>query len=389
MRTISTDERRRRLGLRHHLAAPADDVERVADDLVGLHSSDPVSVYLSAWARVGNLTVADVERALYEDRSLVRMLGMRRTMFAVPLDLAAVMNAACTSGYVAAERHRLVGFLEDQLVDGDGGAWLEDVLDKTMAALHRRGEATATELVEDVPELSGKLAFGEGTTWQGSFGLSTRVLFLLATDRRVIRARPLGSWKSSQYRWAPLKSWIRDEFPEMEPSEARRQLATRWLRAYGPGSLKDLKWWTGWTVARTRAALEEVGAVSISMNGEVGYVLPDDLDPIGEVGEWVALLPGLDPTVMGWKERDWFLGSFGERLFDTNGNAGPTVWWNGSIVGAWSQRPDGEVVFELLEKVPTGVLARIEGEAARLTEWLDGVVIRPRFSTTLEKGLRS
>ena len=161
------------------------------------------------------------------------------------------------------------------------------------------------------------------------------------------------------------------------------------MRTYGPGTVTDLKWWTGWTVARTRAALEAVGAVEVSLDGGAGYVLADDGDDTGDAGEWVALLPGLDPTVMGWKERNWYLGGHQQELFDTNGNAGPTVWSNGRIVGGWGQTPDGRVVYELLEPLARSERERIGAEADRLTEWLDGAVVRARFPTPLEKRLRT
>ena len=63
------------------------------------------------------------------------------------------------------------------------------------------------------------------------------------------------------------------------------------------------------------------------------------------------LLPGADPTVMGWKERTCYLGEHAPELFDRNGNAGPTVWANGRVVGGWTQHDDGELVVGLLEPV--------------------------------------
>ena len=96
MRRIGAEERRARLGRRHHLARPARSPDDVAEGIVGLHSSDPATVYLSARARVAGFAPTDLEDALYEHRSLVRMLGMRRTMFVVPRDVAGVMDAACT-----------------------------------------------------------------------------------------------------------------------------------------------------------------------------------------------------------------------------------------------------------------------------------------------------
>ena len=104
---------------------------------------------------------------------------------------------------------------------------------------------------------------------------------------------------------------------------------------------------------------------------------------------WVALLPALDPTVMGWKERSWYLGDHRERLFDRNGNAGPTVWADGRIVGGWAQRADGTIAVELLESVLPSVQGMIAAEAERLRRWLAGTVITPRFRTPLEKRLTS
>lgn len=162
MRTVSVEERRLRLGRRQHLARPAAEVESVADALSGLHSSDPLTPYLSACRRVAGFEPAHLETALYERRSLVRMLGMRRTMFVVTVDQAAVMDAACTRALAAGERRRLVHLVEEQGLADDGESWLAGVEEDTLAALSARGEATAVELTSDVPELGLQLSFGEG-----------------------------------------------------------------------------------------------------------------------------------------------------------------------------------------------------------------------------------
>jgi len=72
-------------------------------------------------------------------------------------------------------------------------------------------------------------------------------------------------------------------------------------------------------------------------------------------------------------------------VFDTNGNAGPTAWWDGRIVGGWRQRDSGEVVLQMLDDVGTGGLESLEREAARLTEWLAGVRVPGRFPSPLSK----
>ena len=385
---VTDAERRARLGRRHYLASPAAKVERATRALIGLHSSDPTSVFLSARARVKNFRIGDLERALYERRSLVRMLGMRRTMFVVDRDAAAVMDASCTQALAPAERRKLVQLVEHQGHASDGAKWLQRVEQLTMRALDEFGEATATELSSVVPELKLKLTMGEGKKWGGDFGISTRVLFLLATEGRIVRARPKGSWISSQYRWATTASWI-GPLPDLDRGTARAELVRRWLHAFGPGTLVDVAWWTGWNQRDTRAALKAVEAVEVELEStpQSGYLLPNDLAPVRSPSSWVAMLPALDPTVMGWKQRDWYLGPHTPQLFDRNGNAGPTVWADGQIVGGWAQHPDGDVIAQLLVDVPKSVAVAIDREARVLTEWLAGTRVTPRFRTPIEKDL--
>jgi Winged helix DNA-binding domain len=368
---------------------PVRSPDEAAVATVGLHSSDPATVYLSARARAGGFAAADLEDALYERRELVRMLGMRRTLFVVPRDLAAVMDQACTKALVPGERKRLITMLEHQEIApaGRGGRWLARVMENTYAALAARGEATARELTKDVPELGAKLTFGEGKTWGGAVGVSTRVLFLLATEGRIVRARPLGTWTSGQYRWATTERWLGAPLPEIDHDAACAELLRRWLGAFGPATVTDVRWWTGWTARLSAATLAAVGAVEVELDDGVGYVLPHDLEPEDEAGPWVALLPGLDPTVMGWKDRAWYLGEHGGALFDSNGNAGPTVWANGRVVGGWSQTAEGEIVVALLERVDARTRRMIDAERDRLREWLGDVRIRARFPTPFARRL--
>jgi hypothetical protein len=162
-------------------------------------------------------------------------------------------------------------------------------------------------------------------------------------------------------------------------------LVERWLRTFGPGTVTDVKWWLGSTVANVRHALADVGAVEVDLDGQTGYVLPDDLESTAPVDPWGALLPPLDPTTMGWFEREWYLGRHKAQLFDTNGNAGPTAWWDGRIVGGWRQSEAGEVDVQLLEDVGKAARRALDDEAARLTEWLGGVRVLARFPSPLSK----
>ena len=109
---MDIEERRARLGRRHRLASEtaAPSPVEVARDLVALHATDPASVHLSAAARMRTPDpAARSASALYDERTLLRMLGMRRTMFVMPVELVPVVQAACTRAIAERERRRLVG----------------------------------------------------------------------------------------------------------------------------------------------------------------------------------------------------------------------------------------------------------------------------------------
>lgn len=386
---MTVEERRRRLGVRHRLAAGAriDDAVAIADAVVALHATDPPSVFLSAAARMVTPSVGVLEAALYDDRLLVRTLCMRRTMFVLPGEMVPVVQAACTDALVPAQRKRTLTMLESAGI-ADAEAHLTELEAATLAAIDEAGEATGAELGKRVPKLGQQLLVGVGTKWEGMVGMTTRVLFLLSCEQKVVRGRPKGGWTSSAYRWSPMSSWLPATVKPVPADDARVELCRRWLRAFGPATVADLKWWSGLTLGQVRKALAALDIIDVDLDGSPGIVLADSVEPTPAPAPWVALLPSLDPTTMGWKQRDWYLGAYGKVLFDTNGNAGPTVWADGRIVGGWAQRKDtGEVVFRLLEDAGAEVSAAVEAEAARLTGWLGDVRVTPRFPTPLQKQL--
>jgi hypothetical protein len=143
-------------------------------------------------------------------------------------------------------------------------------------------------------------------------------------------------------------------------------------------------------MTQVRQALTQLDPVEVDLDGAPGIVLRGDLAPTPAPAKpWVALLPALDPTPMGWAGRDWFLGPYAPLLFDRSGNIGPTVWWQGRVVGGWARRPDGEVAYRLLEKVGRDATQAVAREAEALSGWIGPVNVTPRFRTPLERELSS
>ena len=384
-RRFTVAERRARLAIRHGLAPAhrAADVVEAARRVVCLHATDPSTIFLSAQARVTGMTVADLERALYVDRSLVKHLAMRRTLFVFPRERLADAQAGASDRVAALERRRLTSLVERFGLHRDGARWLKKVSSQVVAALSDGRERTFAELRDEVPLLNGVIPYGEGKTWAGQVAIGANVLTVLSAAGAIVRATNAGAWTTSRPRWTAMAAWLGAPLEPRSEAEGTAALVAAWLRAFGPGTDADIAWWLGSTLTAVRRALATMKAVGVDLDGRVGYVMPDDLDDVGPVAPWIALLPPLDPTTMGWKERDWYLGPHKGAVFDRNGNAGATIWCDGRIVGGWRLQGTGEVDVQLLEDVGRNARREIDAEAARLTAWLAGVRVQPRFPSPL------
>jgi len=398
---VSTRQRQDRLVVRHRLAVPAGSVAEAAADLVALHATDPVTVYLSAWAR-SRCAVSQVDAALYDERAVVRMLGMRRTVFVVPTPLTEVVQAACTDDVAGRLRRQLEKDLTSGGVGGgDAGAWLRSVEAGVLRALAARGGgASGTQLSGDEPRLRTQLSYALDKAYGGPANITSRVLVLIAAEGRMVRGHRRGGWSSGQFEWFLPEMWLRrgeEAAPGadgeagldagLDAGRARRELARRWLSAFGPAPASDLQWWAGWTGGQTKAALAALPVTEVDLDGQPGVVLADDLEFPVAAPPVAALLPALDPTPMGWQSRSWYLGPHAPLLFDRTGNVGPTVWWTGRVVGGWAQRASGEVVYRLLEDIGPDGVAAVAAQAAALEAWLGPARVTPRFRTPLEREL--
>lgn len=358
MRVIGVEERQARLAVRHRLlpGRRTDDLPALVEDLVALHSSDPVTVYLSALARMATPSIEAVSRALYDDRSLIRHHAMRRTLWVGTPETVRRLHAAATRALVPTERKRTCGMLAASGV-ADPESWLDGARDLVLSDLETHGPSTARELGARFPALARRLELASGTQYAASQAAHTRVTLNLGFTGDILRARPTGSWVNGAYRYAVADQWLPGGLGDQDPAEAAAELADHYLRRFGPATTTDVQWWTGWTKTGTVRALAAAAAVPVELDGAHrgpggrGWLAAGD-EGAPDPEPWVAALPSLDPTTMGWKERDWYLPASAADAFDRRGNAGPTLWVDGRVVGAWAQTKDGRLLTHYFERVP-------------------------------------
>ncbi|MGF0257757.1 winged helix DNA-binding domain-containing protein [Rhodococcus erythropolis] len=386
MRHVSDDERRARIGVRHALAPSfrVDSPEAATRAMTVLHATESATVYLSCWARVRSLDAADVDNALYVQRSLVKQLAMRRTLFTFPRDLLPAAWSSASARVANTERARMAKDVVKAGIAVDGNDWLDRARAEVLTLLTDAPEGlSAPEVRQAVPMIDVKVEGSAGEIWS-----APRVLTHLGATADIMRGNNTARFPVSRPLWTLTRHWLDDAPIDLESADGYREIVRRWLHSFGPGTEDDIVWWLGSTKTVVRAALAELEAVAVSLDGgDTGWLLPDDVATVCDPGPWAALLPVLDPTIMGWKNRDFYLGPHRNQLFDTRGNAGTTAWVDGRVVGCWIQDETGVVHVRLLETVSASARRSLDAEAARLTEWLGGVRIGTGYVSQAMKNL--
>lgn len=378
------------MAARHHLVPSLrlESPRDISDALVALHSSDPATVFLSVAGRMKRPSIQAIEAVLYDDRSLLRHHAMRRTLWVMSPEVAELAHASSTRKVAAAERRTLVRRLAESGVVEEPEAWLDDALRRMVGAVEDAGRISTRALGELFPDLRLDLPYPGPKTTVVPIAAHTKVIQLAGFQGRVVRTRPAGSWVGSQYAWAPIQRWYALGLDHRHTDEAAAELLEKWLLRFGPGTETDIVWWTGWTKTLVRKALAAIDAEVVSLDdGRTGWVAADDPDDAPSP-PWVALLPGLDPTPMGWKERSWFLADeLVPEIFDRSGNVGPTIWVDGRVVGGWAQRTDGSIATKLLLDPGRPVETELAEEIERVRDFVGGARFTPRFPTPTDKAL--
>jgi hypothetical protein len=354
---------------RHHLdqRAPAGSMLAVAGRLCGLHAQVMSSAELTAWARVEDLDRGAVQRALWEDRTLVKTWAMRGTLHLLPAAELPLWHAALSTSprYLRpALWQKYFGITIEQL----------DRLTELIADALDGRVMTREELAREVARLSGSAALGAQLA-QGSWGT---ILKPAAFTGRLCFAPSLGQ----RVRFTRPDTWLAAALQPADPQTAASAVARRFLAAYGPATHQDLaRWWNGGGISTARQWIASLGdeVTPVDLDGARAWILTTDTREIRELApvRSVRLLPGFDQFVVGasWHARHLLPGDMRGRVYRPQGWISPVLLVNGFMRGTWRHEVRGsrlEIVVEPFVSLPAWVRRAAAQEAERLTAFLGG-----------------
>lgn len=355
------------------------DVPAALSGTGGVYGASPTA-YLSLAARIRGFHNSALDRELYERRTAVRVRCMHEMVYVVGVDRVAELVAATEPGDKAVTRIlRVSGMTSDEYAD------LADRVDAALSG----GEATVAELRDTVGPLrdAGHLQYA---------------VALMGRQCRLVRARPRGSWRSDSHSYARWADWLGAPVDLPDAATARTALARHYLRALGPATTADLKWWAGWTVRDTTAALDALGAeiTPVRLGEAQGWLLADELDTLSTVEPvgGVRLLPVWDAYAMGYADRSRIVEpALRGRVIDRIGNATSMVLVDGQAAGVWELADNGPgqpatVRVAPFRPLPKSRWTEVEAEARRIADALDAselAVVRESATGELDEAGRN
>jgi hypothetical protein len=178
--------------------------------------------------------------------------------------------------------------------------------------------------------------------------------------------------------------WI-GQWQPIEPQLALQELARRYLRAYGPATSDDFRFWWGCgkTLAKTlfHSLAEELEEVEVE--GWRAFALRATLPFIQGVEpvEQIHLLPLFDAYTIGAPPRGCeplLAPAYKSQVFNQQGWAFAVVLVNGSIQGVWRstiRRSHTVVKVNLFSSSTAAIRKGIEAEAERLSHFFEQEVL--------------
>ena len=353
-RVLSEDQVRR---LRLHAQQMASqrsrsstNVAQVVKDLCGVQAQDVTAAALSVRARCAGLVAADVERAQFQERSIVRAWCMRGTLHLVAAQDLGWLLGLLGPVFIRSGRGRRAELGLDEGTGDRAVRALRDVLKKS-------GPLARAEIVEQLA--------GRGIPLVGQ---ARPHLLSLAALQGVIC---FGPNRGRDATYVLLADWI-DSGPALPREKALAELAHRYLSAYAPATPEDFTAWSGLSLSEARAAWQQISSrlVEVKMGAASAWMLTTQARRLERAAaarsDEVRLLPSYDTYLLGYRSRDMIVAArYAKRIYPGGGLLHPALLVNGRVAGRWKvkhHRDNMEVIVEPFETLIADVRRPLEAE---------------------------
>lgn len=302
----------------------------------GFLGTSPIG-YLSLIARRRESRLNDLEEALINDKSLLRVSAFRGMLL--------ILNSSDYSVYFRA----LYPYLKNHGMNRNLPLGLSPKLIARTANYLSESQFERPRTIDSLAEIMYR-----GRQKRLSAPVENFLLRKMCDLGVLIRIANKG-WKGNEFSYALVEKWIPDiKLRSDNPESARTETVRRYLKCYGPATLEDISWWTGFSSSQVTRSIshlrrEAVRFIVESYKDEL-FGLRETVDAIRvqrEAQNTVHFLPPLDLYTQGWKSTQRLHDKeYAPWIFDQRGNSASVILIDGKVVGLWQLRDLKTNIFE-------------------------------------------
>jgi hypothetical protein len=348
----------------HHLLqpAPGEKLLEVVTHVGGIHAQLMYAAEVALHVRVENLSPADVQHALWRDRTLIKTWAMRGTLH--------LLSARDFPLYVAARSvypaRRPPSYYTYHGVTPDELDAIREGITRTLhdTPMTRKELADAIAQHAGKPKLRDVLLSGWGALLKPS-AFQGDVCFGPNQGQNVTFVRP-GEWIGA---WRPV-----------DPHLALMEMARRFLTTYGPATTDDFARWWGIEASQAKYVFRSLGdeIETVDVEGWKAWALSSAVEQLHtlKAADSIRLLPQFDAYVVGVARDCEALvpAAYKNRVYRQQGWISAVVLLDGRMAGTWShERRRGKVSIkvEMFAPPPASIKQAIQTQAQQLAAFLD------------------
>lgn len=299
--------------------------------LLAVQAQDPRGARLAIRARTAPGSMAEFERALTEERSLLITWLNRGTLHLVSAEDYPWLHSLTAPGLFTGNARRLA---EEGVSPQDAQRGVA-VIERALAD---EGPLTRVQLRDRLR--------GAGVRTEGQ----ALVHLLMLANLHGLAVR--GPMRGTQQAYALARDWL-GEPPVLDREQALAELARRYLAGHAPADDRDLARWAGLPLRDARAGLKAIAAELVTR--EDGLLELTGTPPPAPIPE-PRLLGAFEPVLLGWRSREFLVGAH-QLVFTVNGLFRPFALVGGRAVATWRLRSKQVLIEPLGELAPEDAAA--------------------------------
>jgi DNA glycosylase AlkZ-like len=291
---------------------PAAGAVAATERLLAVQAQDGRGARLAIRARTSIDTVAEFDRALSDERSLLVSWLNRGTLHLVRAEDYPWLQALTTPRLFTGNARRLA---QEGVSPADA--------DRAVAVIER-------SLAADGPLTRAKLRERIAAAGVRTEGQALVHLLMLACLRGLAVRGPV---VGRQHAYALLADWL-GRPPPVDRDRALKELAYRYLVGHAPADDRDLARWAGITLSEARAGLQ---AIAPRLRQRPDGLLELDGTPDARALPRPMLLGAFEPVLLGWRSREFIVGRHEPALI-SGGLFRPFALVRGRAAAVWHIR---------------------------------------------------